>query len=133
MAAASAWLATAYMTTGDGTSGGLQILVPDPSLTCRAGLGAGGDSLVFRGEVMPSVRWGGAGRISAGGSWELTHRRGPGTTVGTIHVKSLFTVDRFAFIFSVEDVLDDWRSYTFGVSWSFTDHPPRPPEEEESQ
>lgn len=133
MAAASVWLATAYMTTGDGTSGGLQILVPDPSLTCRAGLGIGGDSLVFSGEAMPSIRWGGAGRISAGGSWELTHRRGPGTTVGTFHAKSLFTVDRFAFIFSVEDVLDDWRSYTFGISWSFNDDPPRPPEEEGSE
>jgi hypothetical protein len=36
-------------------------------------------------------------------------------------LKSMFTLGRFAFIFALEDVLDQWRSYSFGITWTFTD------------
>jgi hypothetical protein len=124
-------LLTASLRSGNGISGGLEALVSGPPLACRAGAAAGGDSLLFRGEALPSLRWGAAGRIYAGGSWELVHHRGTGSTLGTMDLKTMFTLDRFAFILSVEDVLDGWRSYTFGISWVFSDDPPGPPEEEE--
>jgi hypothetical protein len=130
LASVSVWRLTGSVITANGFSGGLEALVSGPPLALRAGVAAGGDSLLFRGEALPSIRWGAAGRISAGGSWELVHHGGSGSTVGTMDLKTLFTLDRFAFVFSVEDVLDSWRSYTFGVSWAFSDNPPRPPEEE---
>ena len=78
---------------------------------------------------MPSLPWGASGRIHGGVSWELL--RADTSTSGTMDIKSMFTLGRFAFIFDVEDVLDDWRSYSFGITWTFSDHPPRIIEEDD--
>jgi hypothetical protein len=98
---------------------GLQTVVNTEYGFLHAGARAGEDTLVFNGILMPSVPWGAAGRLYGGISWEVT---GTDTsTVGTMDARSMFTLGRFAFIFALEDVLDDWRSYSFGITWTFSD------------
>jgi len=121
----------AVISTGPGSvSGGLQTLVQTRWLLGRAGAALRGDTLRFSGLILPSLPWGANGRFLAGMSWELTHEMTGDRTYGTADIRSLFTLGRFAFIFAVEDVLDDWRSYTFGITWKFEDLPPRRPPED---
>ncbi len=114
----------------DGLSGGLQTLLHTRWGLGRAGAALRGDTLRFSGMLLPSLPWGANGRFHAGMAWELTHEMTGERTYGTADIRSLFTLGRFAFIFAVEDVLDDYRSYTFGITWKFGDHPPRRPAEE---
>lgn len=87
------------------------------------------DTVRFAGTLMPAVRWGASGRIYGGMSWEVTDR--DSVTSGTMDLRAMFTLNRFAFIFAIEDVLDSWRSYSFGVTWSFSDRRRRFEEEGE--
>lgn len=107
----------------DGFEGGIQSLVNTDYGFLHAGASIKEDSVRCRGIVMPSVPWGASGRIHGGVCWELLHA--DSSTSGTMDIKSLFTLGRFAFIFAFEDVLDDWRSYSFGITWTFSDEAPR--------
>lgn len=115
----------------DGFESGLQTLFSTGYGYLQAGTSMRKDTLRFAGTAMPSVRWGASGRIHGGISWELLNT--DDRTSGTMDLKSLFTLGNFAFIFALEDVLDDYRSYTFGITWIFDDHPPRPIEEAEEE
>ncbi|MFO8184852.1 MAG: hypothetical protein R6U39_11875 [Candidatus Aegiribacteria sp.] len=103
----------------DGVRSGIQTVLSTGYGFLRAGASVGEDSLLFNGIAMPSVPWGEGGRLHGGVSWELAHSD-TGTT-GNMDARSMFTLGRFAFIFAVEDVLDEWRSYSFGVTWTFSD------------
>ncbi|MEN8209775.1 MAG: hypothetical protein ABFR50_11055 [Candidatus Fermentibacteria bacterium] len=106
----------------DGIEGGIQSLLNTTFGFLHAGASLKEDTVSFRGIVLPYLPWGASGRIHGGVSWELLHAD---TSIsGTMDIKSLFTLGRFAFIFALEDVLDDYRSYSFGITWSFSDHPP---------
>ena len=107
----------------DGIEGGIQSLVSTSFGFLHAGASIKEDTVRFRGIALPFLPWGASGRIHGGVSWELLHA--DTSTSGTMDVKSLFTLGRFAFIFALEDVLDDYRSYSFGITWTFSDHPPR--------
>ena len=122
----------ATVVTGPGGfSGGVQALALTRWGLGRAGAALRGDTLRFSGMLLPSLPWGANGRIHAGASWELTYESSLEKVYGTADVRSMFTLGSFAFIFAVEDVLDDWRSYTFGVTWDFSDLPPRRPQDEQ--
>ncbi len=107
----------------EGIEGGIQSLVSTSFGFLHAGASIKEDTVRFRGIALPFLPWGASGRIHGGVSWELLHA--DTSTSGTMDVKSLFTLGRFAFIFALEDVLDDYRSYSFGITWTFSDHPPR--------
>ncbi len=113
----------------DGIAGCLQTIITKEFGYLHSGVSLKEDTLQFAGTVMPSVKWGSSGRIHGGVTWDLLNT--DDHTSGTMHLKSLFTLGRFAFIFAVEDILDDYRSYTFGITWIFNDRPPRRTEEEE--
>ena len=113
----------------DGFEGGMQSLLSTSFGFLHAGVSFKEDTLRCRGIVLPFLPWGASGRIHGGVSWELLHA--DTSTTGTMDVKSLFTLGRFAFIFALEDVLDDYRSYSFGITWTFSDHPPRNIEEDD--
>ncbi|MCK5116637.1 MAG: hypothetical protein KAR44_08550 [Candidatus Aegiribacteria sp.] len=113
----------------DGFEGGIQSLVNTSFGFLHAGVSIKEDTLRCRGIALPFLPWGASGRIHGGVSWELMHA--DTSTSGTMDVKSLFTLGRFAFIFALEDVLDDYRSYSFGITWTFSDHPPRIIEEDD--
>jgi hypothetical protein len=98
---------------------GLQTAVRTDFGLLNAGCAVGEDTLSFAGTLMPCLRWGQGGRLYGGISWQVTDT--DSTTSGTLDLKSSFTLGRFAFIFAVEDVVDDWRSYSFGVTWTFSD------------
>ena len=115
-------------TDGERLSGGLQSMLSTDFGFLAAGIAADRDSISSTGTLMPRIRWGGSGWIHGGFSWQVT--RTDSSTVGTMDLRSLFTLGRFAFIFALEDVLDDYRSYSFGITWSFTDEPPKVIEEE---
>ncbi|MBN2585878.1 MAG: hypothetical protein JXA64_03705 [Candidatus Fermentibacteraceae bacterium] len=120
MGAVGAGPSDLFVEVWDGVcTAGLQTVLNTDYGFLHAGARAGGDTLAFNGTLMPSVRWGAAGRLYGGVSWEVT---GTDTsTVGTMDAGSMFTLGRFAFIFALEDVLDDWRSYSFGITWTFSD------------
>lgn len=103
----------------DGVRLGIQTALSSGYGFLRAGASIGKDSLLLNGIAMPSLPWGAGGRLHGGVSWEVT-RSDTGTT-GNMDARSMFTLGRFAFIFAVEDVLDEWRSYSFGVTWTFSD------------
>ncbi len=113
----------------DGFEGGMQSLVNTSFGFLHAGISIKEDTIRCRGIALPFLPWGASGRIHGGVSWELLHA--DTSTSGTMDVKSLFTLGRFAFIFALEDVLDDYRSYSFGLTWTFSDHPPRIIEEDD--
>jgi hypothetical protein len=113
----------------DGFEGGIQSLVSTSFGFLHAGASIKKDTVRLRGIALPFLPWGASGRIHGGVSWELMHA--DTSTSGTMDVKSLFTLGRFAFIFALEDVLDDYRSYSFGITWTFSDHPPRIIEEDD--
>ncbi len=113
----------------DGFEGGIQSLLNTSFGFLHAGGSIKEDTVRFRGIVLPFLPWGASGRIHGGVSWELMHA--DTSTSGTMDIKSLFTLGRFAFIFALEDVLDDYRSYSFGITWTFSDHPPRIIEEDD--
>ncbi len=112
----------------NGFEGGIQTLVNTSHGFLHAGASMKKDSIRFHGIVLPSVPWGASGRIHGGVSWELL--RTSSGTGGTMDIVSMFTLSRFAFIFDLKDVLDDWRSYSFGITWTFSDEPPRRSTEE---
>ena len=90
------------------------------------------DSVRVAGLVLPSIRYWNA-RISAGARCDLLWSAGNGWR-GTVDVLSTFTLGRFAFVFSVENIDDDYRrNWTYGLTWEFTDKPPVIPTEEESR
>ncbi len=107
----------------NGFEGGIQSMLSTDYGFLHAGASIKVDTVSFGGIVLPSVPWGAAGRIHGGVSWELL--KADSSTSGTMDIKSLFTLGRFAFIFAVEDVLDDYRSYSYGITWTFSDQPPR--------
>lgn len=107
----------------DGFQGGLQALIRTDYGFAYAGAAALKDTLRLGGTLMPSLPWGAEGRFHGGASWEMT--RSPNGYAGTLDLVSMFTLGRFAFIFAVEDMTDELRSYSFGITWAFTDHPPR--------
>lgn len=107
----------------DGIEGGLQTILTTGFGYLHSGVTLKADTTRFAGTVMPSVGWGASGRIHGGVTWDLLNAHDH--TSGTMDLKSLFTLGNFAFIFAIEDILDDYRSYTFGVTWIFTDRPPR--------
>ncbi len=113
----------------DCIEGGLQTLIIREFGYLHSGVSLKEDTLRFAGTVMPSVGWGASGRIHGGVTWDLLNAHDH--TSGTMDIKSLFTLGNFAFIFAVEDILDDYRSYTFGITWIFNDRPPRRAVEEE--
>ncbi len=113
----------------NGFEGGIQSLISTSYGFLHAGASIKEDTLRFRGIALPSLPWGAAGRIHGGVSWELMHA--DTSNSGTMDIKSLFTLGRFAFIFALEDVLDDYRSYSFGITWTFDDQPPRIIEEDD--
>ena len=113
----------------NGFEGGIQSLIGTDYGFLHTGTSIGRDTVRFQGIAMPSLSWGASGRIYGGVSWELLHA--DTSTSGTMDIKSLFTLGRFAFIFDIEDVLDDWRSSSFGITWTFSDHPPRIIEEDD--
>jgi len=106
----------------NGFEGGMQSSLITEYGFLHAGTSIKEDSIKFDGIVLPSLPWGASGRIHGGVSWEYLHT--DTTETGTMDVKSLFTLGRFAFIFALEDVLDDYRSYSFGITWTFSDMPP---------
>ncbi|MCD4847576.1 MAG: hypothetical protein K8R76_05235 [Candidatus Aegiribacteria sp.] len=112
-----------------GIEGGLQTICTTGFGYLHSGVSLKEDTIRFAGTVMPSVRWGASGRIHGGVTWDLLNAHDH--TSGTMDLKSLFTLGKFAFIFAVEDILDDYRSYTFGITWIFNDSPPRRAGEEE--
>ncbi|OPL18577.1 MAG: hypothetical protein AVO35_04390 [Candidatus Aegiribacteria sp. MLS_C] len=99
--------------------GGLQAGMSGRSGLLNSGVFLLGDTVRFSGTFMPALRWGRSGRIYGGLSWEVADS--DTVTSGTIDLRTMFTLGRFAFIFAAEDVLDSWRSYSFGVTWSFSD------------
>lgn len=103
----------------DGARWGIQTVLITGFGFLRAGASVGEDSLLLNGIAMPSLPWGAAGRLHGGVSWEVA--RSDTSTTGNMDARSMFTLGRFAFIFAVEDVLDEWRSYSFGVTWTFSD------------
>jgi hypothetical protein len=113
----------------NGFEGGIQSLINTYYGFLHAGTSIGKDTLRFQGIAMPSLPWGASGRIYGGVSWELLHTD-TGTS-GTMDIKSLFTLGRFAFILDLEDILDDWRSSSFGITWTFSERPPQIIEEDE--
>jgi hypothetical protein len=102
-----------------GLKAGIQTSVTTDHGFLHAGGSADADTLRCTGILMPALRWGAGGMLYGGVSWELTAT--DTSTVGTLDARSMFTLGRFAFIFAMEDVLDDWRSYSFGVTWTFSD------------
>ena len=81
------------------------------------------DSLSLAGSILPWIRYWNA-RITAGARCDLSWADGEGWS-GTVDLLSAFTLGRFAFVLAVEDVdYDPGRSWTFGISWEFTDRPP---------
>jgi len=106
----------------NGFEGGIQSLINTSYGFLHAGASIKEDTVAFRGIALPYLPWGASGRIHGGVSWELMHA--DTSTIGTMDIKSLFTLGRFAFIFALEDVLDDYRSYSFGITWTFSDQPP---------
>lgn len=114
-----------------GVESGLQTILTADHGFLMAGSSIESDTIKFSGTVMHNLRWGANGLIHGGVSWELTDT--PDDLTGTLDLKSMFTLGRFAFIFAVEDILDDYHSYTFGITWTFNDHPPRRIEEEEER
>lgn len=120
LGAAAAGPMSVFIGTGDdGPAYGIQADMNTDHGFLQAGASVRDDTLRFAGTLMPSLRWGAGGRLHGGMSWEVTDA--DTATFGTIDLKSMFTLGRFAFIFAVEDVLDDWRSYSFGVTWTFSD------------
>ncbi len=113
----------------NGFEGGIQSLLSTNYGFLHAGASIKEDTVRCNGIVLPSLPWGDSGRIHGGVSWELVHA--DTSTSGTMDIKSLFTLGRFAFIFALEDVLDDYRSYSFGITWTFSDQPPRIIEEDD--
>lgn len=113
----------------NGFEGGIQSLISTDYGFLHAGTSMKKDTVRFQGVVLPSLPWGASGRIHGGISWELLHA--DTSTSGTMDIKSLFTLGRFAFIFDLEDVLDDYRSCSFGITWAFSDYPPRIIEEDD--
>ncbi|NOQ22524.1 MAG: hypothetical protein GQ565_07735 [Candidatus Aegiribacteria sp.] len=113
----------------DGFEGGIQSLISTSYGFMHLGTSIKEDTVRFSGIALPSLPWGASGRIHGGVSWELL--RADSNTSGTMDIKSLFTLGGFAFIFALEDVLDDYRSYSFGITWTFSDHPPRIIEEDD--
>ncbi|MCK4504210.1 MAG: hypothetical protein KAW14_01225 [Candidatus Aegiribacteria sp.] len=113
----------------DGIEGGLQTIFTTGFVYLHSGVSLKTDTLRFAGTVMPSLEWGASGRIHGGVTWDLLNAHDHNS--GTMDLKSLFTLGNFAFIFAVEDILDDYRSYTFGITWIFNDRPPRIAGEEE--
>lgn len=113
----------------DDVQGGLQAAFATYHGLFFAGAGVSGDSLFCDGTLLPSLPWGHSGRIHGGLSWEAWAT--DSTSGGTVDLKSMFTLGRFAFIFAVEDIVDSWRSYSFGVTWTFRDEPPAPEERED--
>ena len=113
----------------DCIEGGLQTIIATESGYLHSGVSLKPDTLRFAGTVMPSVRWGASGRIHGGVAWDLLNAHNH--TSGTMDLKSLFTLRDFVFIFAIEDILDDYRSYTFGITWIFNEKPPRRAGEEE--
>ncbi|MBD3277292.1 MAG: hypothetical protein GF388_03245 [Candidatus Aegiribacteria sp.] len=109
--------------------GGAQVALANDYGLFFSGAGLTQDSLFCSGTLLPSLPWGHAGRIHGGVSWEAWAT--DSTSGGTLDLKSMFTLGRFAFIFAVEDIVDSWRSYSFGVTWSFRDEPPAPEERED--
>jgi hypothetical protein len=113
----------------DGFEGGFQSMIETRWGFLHAGTSFTRDTLRCNGILLPSLPWGAHGRFHSGISWELI--RADSSTSGTMDINSLFTLGRFAFIFAIEDVLDDWRSYSFGITWTFSDDPPRRIEEDD--
>ncbi len=113
----------------NGFEGGIQSLISTDYGFLHAGTSIKKDTVRFQGIALPSLPWGASGRIHGGVSWQLLHA--DTSTSGTMDVKTLFTLGRFAFIFDLEDVLDDCRSYSFGITWTFSDYPPRIIEEDD--
>lgn len=103
----------------DGARLGIQSVLSTGYGFLRLGASMGKDSLLLNGIAMPSLPWGAGGRLHGGVSWEVVHS--DTSTTGNMDARSMFTLGRFAFIFAVEDVLDEWRSYSFGITWTFSD------------
>lgn len=103
----------------NGVTWGIQTAIITGYGFLRAGASMGKDSLMLNGIAMPSLPWGAGGRLHGGVSWEVASS--DTATTGNMDARSMFTLGRFAFIFAVEDVLDEWRSYSFGVTWNFSD------------
>ncbi len=113
----------------DGIEGGIQSLINTDYGFLHAGASISEDTVSCSGIILPYLPWGSSGRIHGGVSWELRHA--DQNTNGTMDIKSLFTLGRFAFIFALEDVLDDTRNYSFGVTWTFSDEIPKPIEQDD--
>jgi hypothetical protein len=81
------------------------------------------DSVRVAGMLLPSIRYWNA-RISAGGRCDLTWSE-DGDWQGSVDLLSGFTLGNFALVLAVEDVDSDLkRSWTYGLTWYFTDRPP---------
>ena len=113
----------------DSTSWGVEASSSGRLGRAGAGVFLTGDTLDFTGNFLPSVPWGEEGRIHGGVSCNM--RRSGDYLSGTLDIISVFTLESFAFIFAIEDAVDDLRSYSFGVTWAFEDNVPVPEEREE--
>lgn len=88
------------------------------------------DSLSLAAWVLPGMNWYRArveagGRVSGGVDAE-------GGWTATFDALAGFTLRTFSFALGLQDLTRPAdRSWTFGVTWSFTDEPPAPPEERE--
>lgn len=78
------------------------------------------DTLEFSGTALPYFNWGANGHIYCGVSWEYCSIKESEDTFD-LDAVSLFTLNRFAFIFGIEEILEDSRNYTFGIVWGFDD------------
>ncbi len=103
----------------EGIYPGIQALYNSQYGILQAGCTKLDDSLTFAGTALPCIRWGEEGRLYGGVSWKVVDT--DTTTVGEMDLESSFTLGSFAFIFAVEDIVDEWRSYSFGITWMFND------------
>ncbi len=80
------------------------------------------DSLSLSAWVLPGVNWYRA-RLEAGG--RIRGGVDDGGWQGTVDALAGFTLRTFSFALALEDVTDATsRSWTFGVTWSFSEKPP---------
>jgi hypothetical protein len=127
---ANAGPAAALAVLDDGRlSAGAQLDFTMSNLMARGSVTmTGEDTVSVAGVLLPSVRYWNA-LISAGARCDLDWIDGDGWS-GTADLLSTFTLGRFALMVAVENVDDDYaRSWTYGITWEFTDTPPFSDEE----
>ncbi len=91
-----------------------------PYAVLKTSVSTSADTAGFTGLALPYIKWGETGHIYGGASWDYRSIDREEDILG-FDIVSLFTLNTFAFIFSIEEVLDDSRNYTFGITWGFDD------------